>query len=142
VDKNSAMANAPTAPLVAVVEDDESSRRSVARLFLAADLQPIAYPSAEALLADGPPDRFDCLVLDIQLGGLSGIDVARRLSEIGLGGRIVILTAHDEPKYRADAALAGCTAFLSKSAPAAELLAAVRKAVAGGETKHGPRSSA
>jgi len=135
------MANAPTAPLVAVVEDDESSRRSVARLFLAADLQPITYASAEELLADGPLDRFGCLVLDIQLGGLSGIDLARRLSEDGPGDRIVILTAHDEPKFREEAALAGCTVFLSKSAPAAELLAAVRKAVAGSETKHGMTSN-
>ena len=132
------MASAPAAPLVAVVEDDASYRRAVARLLLAADLQPISYVSAEELLADGPTDRFDCLVLDIQLGGLSGIDLTRRLSEDRRGaGRIVILTAHDGPKYREDAASAGCTAFLSKSAPAAELLAAVRKAAVGSGTCHG-----
>jgi FixJ family two-component response regulator len=134
------MANAPPAPLVAVVEDDESSRRAVARLLRAADLHPITYTSAEDLLADGPTDRFDCLVLDIQLGGLSGLDLARRLSEDRRGGGIVIHTAHDEQKYREEASCAGCTAFLSKSAPAAELLAAVREAVAGGETRHGRRA--
>ena len=136
------MVNASGAPLVAVVEDDESCRRSVARLFLAADMQPATFSSAEELLAAGSPDRFDCLVLDIQLGGLSGIELARRLSEGGREGRIVMLTAHDEPKYREEAARAGCAAFLSKSSPADELLAEVRKAVAGGETRHRRRSSA
>jgi FixJ family two-component response regulator len=136
------MVSASALPRVAIVEDDESCRRSTARLFLAADLQPTTYSSAEDLLADGPTDRFDCLVLDIRLGGLSGIDLAKRLSEHGRAGRIVILTAHDEPRYRKEAARAGCSAFLSKSAPADELLAAVRNATSTDESEHGRRSSA
>jgi FixJ family two-component response regulator len=136
------MVSASALPRVAVVEDDESCRRSIARLFLAAEMEPKTYPSAEDMLADGPPDRFNCLVLDIQLAGLSGIDLAKRLSEHDRAGRIVILTAHDEPGYREEAARAGCSAFLSKSAPAAELLAAVRNATSTDESEHGRRSSA
>jgi FixJ family two-component response regulator len=53
---------------VGVVDDDESLRRSLARLLRAAGMQPIAYASAEAFRADLKQPRFDCLVLDVQMG--------------------------------------------------------------------------
>lgn len=57
---------------VAVIDDDESLGRSLARLLRASGMQPITYVSAEAFLADTKQPRFDCLVLDVHLGGMSG----------------------------------------------------------------------
>jgi FixJ family two-component response regulator len=65
---------------VAVVDDDEKLCQSFGRLLRAAGLQPITYPSAEAFLADTKQPRFDCLVLDVQLEGMSGIELAQRLT--------------------------------------------------------------
>ena len=67
---------------VAVVDDDESVCRSLSRLLRAAHFQPITYPSAEAFLADTKHPKFDCLLLDIQLRGMSGLDLSRRLSAV------------------------------------------------------------
>ena len=73
-----------TKTYVAVVDDDESICRSFGRLLRAAGLQPVSYNSAESFLADTKHSQFGCLVLDIQLGGISGIELAQRLSAIGL----------------------------------------------------------
>jgi len=61
--------NRTTPIYVAVVDDDESLCRSISRLLRASDIQAVTYSSAEAFLADTNHPRFDCLVLDIQLGG-------------------------------------------------------------------------
>jgi CheY-like chemotaxis protein len=69
-----------TTPIsVAVVDDDENLCRSLGRLLRAAGIQPSTYASAEAFLGDTKHPQFDCLVLDIQLGGMSGIELAQRL---------------------------------------------------------------
>jgi len=68
---------------VAVVDDDEGVCRSFARLVRAAGMQAITYDSAEAFLADTKRPQFGCLVLDIQLGGMSGIELAKRLAAVG-----------------------------------------------------------
>ena len=66
---------------VAVVDDDESVCRSFARLLRAAGIQPVTYSSAEAFLADSKRPQFDCMVFDVQLGGMSGIELARAIAE-------------------------------------------------------------
>jgi hypothetical protein len=65
---------------VAVVDDDQSVRRSFARLLRAAGIQPVTYGSAEAFLADLKRPKFDCVVLDVQLGGMSGIELGEVLA--------------------------------------------------------------
>ena len=65
---------------VAVVDDDESLCRSLSRLLRAAGIQPVSYLSAEAFLADSRRPQFHCLVLDIQLGGISGIELKQQLA--------------------------------------------------------------
>ncbi len=64
---------------VAVVDDDENFCRSLGRLLRAAGMQPITYASAEAFLADTKHPLFDCLVLDVHLGEMSGIELGQRL---------------------------------------------------------------
>jgi FixJ family two-component response regulator len=113
---------------VAVVDDDESFGRSLGRLLSAAGMQPITYVSAEAFLADTKHPRFDCLVLDIHLGGISGLELGRQLVAEGRHTPFIYLTDHDEPAARAEAKAAGCAAFFRKTDSGAEVLDAIRRA--------------
>jgi FixJ family two-component response regulator len=108
---------------VAIVDDDQSVRRSFARLLRAAGIQPITYDSAEAFLADKKNPRFDCVVLDVQLGGMSGIELGRLLAIAGTS--VIYITAHDDPHTRASAESTGCAAYFRKSDPGADVLAAI-----------------
>jgi FixJ family two-component response regulator len=112
---------------VAVVDDDESICRSFGRLLRAAGIQPITYASAEAFLADTKHPRFDCFVFDIQLGGMSGIELSRHLAATGSRAPVVFITAHDNPSARAEAEAAGCAAFFRKHDSGADVLEAIRR---------------
>jgi FixJ family two-component response regulator len=92
-----AMSAPPT--YVAVVDDDRSVCLSFARLLRAAGIQAITYGSAEAFLADTKRPKFDCMVFDVQLGGMSGIELAKALAAPGSSPTPVIyITAHDDPE--------------------------------------------
>ena len=99
---------------VAVVDDDESFCRSLGRLLRAAGMQPITYASAEAFLADTKHPLFDCLVLDVHLGGMSGIELGQRLVAEGRDAPFIFITAHDDPDTRALAEAAGVRRVLPK----------------------------
>ncbi len=113
---------------VAVVDDDESLCRSFSRLLRTAGFQAISYPSAEAFLQDTKRPRFDCLVLDIQLGGMSGIELSRRLAAVKDPTPIIFITAHDDPDVQAQAVAGGCGGFFHKSDSAQLVLEAIRQA--------------
>jgi len=85
---------------LAVVDDDESFASALERRFRLLGLEVTTYPSAEAFLASTTLPRPDCLVLDIQLGGMSGLDLQRRLGELGARAPIIFVTAHDSPAMR------------------------------------------
>jgi FixJ family two-component response regulator len=114
---------------VGVVEDDESHRRALVRLLRAAGMQAIGYASGEAFLADLKQPPFHCLSLDVQLPGMSGIDLRNLLAEKGVLTPVVFVTAHDDRKAR-DAAMAGrCFGFFRKTETGADLLEAIRQMV-------------
>ena len=113
---------------VAVVDDDESVCHSFSRLLRAAHFQPVTYSSAEAFLADKKHPRFDCLVLDIQLKGMSGLDLSKRLSAVKDGTPVIFITAHDDPEVRAQATSSGCAGYFRKTDSGAEVLTAIRRA--------------
>jgi len=81
---------------IAIVEDDESLCRSLARLLHASGYHPVTYLSAEAFLDDTKRPAFDCLVVDIQLSGMSGIELGQHLLEHGMTIPLIFLTAHEE----------------------------------------------
>ena len=114
---------------VAVVDDDESYCRSTARLLRTSGMQPITYSSAEAFLADKKRPDFDCLFLDIRLGGMSGIELSRRLLHLGSKTPVVFNTAHDQPTLRDEALQTGCAAYLRKSDSGETALSAIRNAI-------------
>jgi FixJ family two-component response regulator len=113
---------------VAVVDDDESICRSFSRLLRAANFQPVTYASAEAFLADAKHPKFDCLVLDIQLEGMSGLELKKRLSVVKDSTPVVFITAHDDQDARAMAQEFGCAGFFKKTDSGADVLAAIRRA--------------
>ena len=111
---------------VAIVDDDESGCRSFARLLRAAGIQPVTYSSAEAFLADKKRPQFDCMVFDVQLGGMSGIELARVLgSTPGHRPPVIYLTAHDDPETRASADATGCAAYFRKNQAGCDVLDAI-----------------
>jgi FixJ family two-component response regulator len=114
---------------VGVVDDDESQRRSLARLLRAAGMQPIAYESAEEFRADVKQPRFDCLVLDVQLPGMSGIDLRNQLATEGVATPVIFVTAHDDPKARAAAMRGRCSGYFRKTDAGSEILDAIRHEV-------------
>jgi FixJ family two-component response regulator len=114
---------------VAVIDDDESVCHSMSRLLRAAHFQPITYPSAEAFLVDRNHPRFDCLVLDIQLQGMSGMELSRRLAAVKDATPVIFITAHDDPETRAQAEASGCAAYFRKTDSGTDVLAAIRRAI-------------
>jgi len=112
---------------VAVVDDDENICRSFGRLLRAAGLQAITYSSAESFLADRKHPQFGCLVLDIQLGGISGIELAEKLVATGERTPIIFITAHDDPEAQRTAEALGCAAYFRKTDSGKEVLEAIRR---------------
>jgi FixJ family two-component response regulator len=123
---------------VAVIDGDEGVCRSLSRLLRADRLHSITYSSAEAFLADTKRPKFDCLVLEIELDGMSGLELRSRLSAVKDVTPVVFTTATDEPEVRAQAGASGCAGFFRKTDPGADVLAAVRRAV-GLEDSHPDR---
>lgn len=113
----------------AVVDDDEGFSKALGRRLRAAGFESSTYPSAEAFLprANQPPP--DCLVLDIHLGGMSVLDLRRRLTAQGTAIPVLFVTAHDEPEIRQQALQVGCSAFLLKPVRGVMLVDAITKAV-------------
>lgn len=111
---------------VAVVDDDASLCRAVKRLLSAAGIECDCFLSAEEFLERG--NGADCLLLDVQLGGMSGFELQRKLTEEGREIPIVFVTAHDEPEARQQALNGRCAAFLRKTDPAQTILDAIRSA--------------
>ena len=111
------------------MDDDVSLCRSLERLLRAYGIESVAYGSAEDFLGDALRPRFDCLLLDIQLVGMSGIELAQRLVDSGSTIPVIFITAYDEPDLRDQALRAGCAAFLRKSDPGEAVIGALREAI-------------
>jgi FixJ family two-component response regulator len=114
---------------VAVVDDDASLRRSVGRLLNAYGFVAVEYASAEAFLVRDPKTPIDCLVLDIDLGGMSGIELQRRLKGAGAKLPIIFITALEDMRLQTEAEQAGCIAYLRKPFAGSVLIDAIKKAL-------------
>jgi len=119
---------------VAVIDDDASVRRSLGRLLHATGMQPVGYASAEEFIS--AQESFDCLVIDIQLPGISGIELHRRLLEEGERTPVLFVTAHDEAGVREEALAGGCAGYFRKGDAGSDILEAIRR-VARGPTASG-----
>jgi FixJ family two-component response regulator len=118
---------------IAVIDDDDSLCRSLARVLQHAGYQPITYPSAEEFLGDTLREHFGCLLVDMQLGGMSGVELHRKLIEQGCRTPIVYITAFDDPRAQEVAESLGCAGFFRKMESSATIIAAVRRATGSAE---------
>ena len=118
-----------SSPLVAVVDDDASVRRALKRLLQSAELQVLEYASATEFLETGIAADPDCVILDIHLGGMSGLELLSRLRELGYNLPVLIITAYDDTQARQAAARGRCAAYLRKPLDAKVLLEEVAAAM-------------
>ena len=116
-----------TGGLVAVVEDDPAMRKSIERLLCASGYTASTFASAEEFLQSAIVDRPVCLVLDIHLGGMSGIELRRRLSGARATIPVVFITAYDDEATRSEALAAGCVDYLKKPFDASRLTDALER---------------
>jgi len=116
---------------IAIVDKDRSVRRALGRLLQAHGFRTQAYASAEAFLLRGRTDEPACIVLDIELDGMSGMELLDRLKADGSSRPVVVITAVDSESTRRRTLEAGCVACLQKPFSADLLLAAITKAITG-----------
>ena len=90
-------------------------------------MQPVTYASAEEFLADKKHPLFDCLMLDVHLGEISGIELGQRLAAEGRDAPFICITADDDPEARKLAEAAGCAAFFRKTDSGAAVLDVIRR---------------
>ena len=115
--------------VVYIVDDDPSVRRGISRLVRAAGYQAEVFSSADEFLARSREDRPGCLVLDVRLPGLSGLDLQERLAGSGRPVPIVFITGRGDIPTSVRAMKAGAVDFLAKPFEAKALLEAVGQAL-------------
>jgi FixJ family two-component response regulator len=117
-------------PLVVVIEDDPASQKTLARVLRAGGYQPVTYASAEEFLSSPPEASPIGLLLDVHLGGMSGLELQRRLKDDGSTLPVIIITAFDDSRSRSQAERLGCVAYLRKPCEAQTILALLDRLVA------------
>jgi FixJ family two-component response regulator len=120
-----------TKTYVAVIDDDESFCRSVDRLLRAAGFRSITYQSAEDFLEDAKRPRFDCLLLDIKLPGISGLELQQQVQSYPAPIPVIFVTSHDSPQLRKTAQNTGASAYFCKTDPGARIIDCIRRLALG-----------
>jgi FixJ family two-component response regulator len=116
--------------IVAIIEDDESYRIAVQRLLKSAGLPVQSFDSAEAFLNSGHQDETGCLISDIRMPGMSGLELQSKLNSDHCPIPTIFITAHGDEKMRLQAMRGGAVKFLMKPFDGETLLEAVRTALA------------
>jgi FixJ family two-component response regulator len=122
------MAKPPTR--VAVVDDDASVRKALARLLSASSFDPSTYGSAREFLTSLAAGTPECLVIDLHMPELTGLDLQRHLTRAGVKIPTIVITAYNDPGIRERCQSAGVAAFLLKPLNGATLIGAINAAVA------------
>ena|SRR6266545_3993531 len=119
----------PTVPLIAIVDDDDSLRNSLDNLLRSVGFRAQGFSSAEAFLhANQAPDTA-CLILDVRLPGMNGLDLQRQMGAAHCRIPIIFVTAYADDGVRVRALEAGAVDFLSKPCREEDLLQAIEAAL-------------
>jgi FixJ family two-component response regulator len=113
-----------TRPVIAIVDDDAAICRALTRLVHVVGWSAVAFASAEAFLQAGVQEPSDCLILDIRLPGMSGIELLEHCVAAGMSLPVILITAHNDVQVRRRAA---AVAFLHKPVDEQDLLQAIRR---------------
>src|SRR5437870_2995690 len=115
--------------VISIVDDDISVRRSTRRLLRSSGFHTEAFASAEEFLDSKTAAETACLILDLRMPGMSGLELQRRLAQSGNRGPIIFLSAHASEKDERSALHAGAVQFLRKPISKEALLSAIRDAL-------------
>ena len=116
-------------PLIAIVDDDASVCKALSRLLRSSNMDALSYSSARDFLENGEWHNPDCIVLDIQMPEMSGIELRDRLRTHARRIPVIFITAHDDPEAREKALTGGAVAHLHKPFSDEDLLVAIAKAL-------------
>ena len=119
----------PDTPTVFVVDDDPSVRASIQGLLKSASLRSISFGTAEEFLGSKRPDGPSCLVLDVSLPGVNGLDFQRELADAGVHIPIIFVTGHGDIPMTVKAMKSGAVEFLTKPFDDQDLLNAIQQAL-------------
>jgi FixJ family two-component response regulator len=115
-----------------VVDDDESIQRALKRLLKSAGYHAVTFRSAEDFIDSAPAEGEGCLILDIRLPGMTGLDLQEKLDSSGAKYAVIFMTAHDNPQWQERAKKAGALAYLRKPFDEQSLLNAIQLACSEG----------
>ena len=121
----------PEQNVVLVVDDDAMMLKSVARLLRQLGYASVLFPSAEAFANHSDFDGVICVLLDVDLGGVSGIELRHRLKEANISVPVIYITGNDSSAVRTAAQQSGCLAYLTKPFSAKTLMEPLHRAAAG-----------
>jgi FixJ family two-component response regulator len=122
-------------PLIAIVDDDASVREATMSLMRALGFLAEAFACAEDFLDSGRVQRTTCLIADVRMPGMSGLDLYRRLVASGKPIPTVLITAHSDDEVRARALKVGILCYLTKPFREEDLLGCIRSALDHGKTE-------
>jgi len=134
--------NAHQEPLVLVVDDDDAVRLSLCELLQSVGIESAGFASTQELMDANVLDRPGCLILDVRMPGLSGLDFQSRLAASGTSASIIFLTGHGDIPMTVQAMKAGAVEFLTKPVRDQTLLDAVARAIAVDTAKRGEELAA
>ena len=100
--------------VISVVDDDESVRKSLQRLLRSMGYAVRTYPCALDFLHQGALHDHGCVIMDVRMPEMNGLDLQKRLSDCGVSLPVIFITAYEDPGVRAQAMQAGAVAFLQK----------------------------
>jgi FixJ family two-component response regulator len=116
-------------PLIAIVDDEASIGRALVRLLRSANYQAQAFSSAAHFLCSLPEQQPDCVVLDLQMPVMTGIEVQQHLVKLENRVPVIVMTAYDEPGTRERCLALGATRYLRKPIEGETLIASIRDIV-------------
>ena len=114
---------------IAIVDDDESVREAAINLFRSMRLPAVAFASAKEFLDSDVASTTSCLVLDVQMPGMSGLELQSHLAATGEPIPIVFITAHPDQRVREEAMQSGAVCFLTKPFNEGDLLAGLKSSL-------------
>jgi FixJ family two-component response regulator len=120
----------PHTPVIAIVDDDESFRHATSSFVRSLGYSAAAFPSADAFLNSSAVEKADCLITDVQMPGMSGIELQNYLLARGNHVPIIFVTAFSEVEARGHALRAGAIGFLGKPFGDENLISCLNKALA------------
>ena len=119
----------PAGPLISVIDDDDSMRRAIVALARSAGYEARGFASAEEFLRCGTVESFACVVTDIHMPGMSGIELKQHLAASQCAVPVIMITARQEPGLEERALASGAACFLQKPFDAAALISCLERAL-------------